>query len=172
MVERDELVRFDVEVRETLITYLVSTLQGLEWEAYFYIPKIPAIPDWAGWDDEAKAQTHAEGLRFHFLYDAAVEVSCDGDWSPEQLTKLWQSWGWTCKISRLGHRYDLTGASPDSFTLAVHGISGQRRFTLTVTSPVFEKPATGDAVTMPFAVTPDGPRSIREMQEIHPELFT
>jgi hypothetical protein len=85
MVERDKLVRFDVEVRETLITYLVSTLQGLEWEAYFYIPKILVIPDWAGWEEGAKAQTHAEALRFHFPYEAAVEVSCDADWLPEQL---------------------------------------------------------------------------------------
>jgi hypothetical protein len=172
MIERGKLIPSSLDVRETLITYLVNTLQGLEREAYFYIPKILTIPDWTGWEEQAEPQTHAGALRFHFPYRAVVQVGCDADWLSTQLTKLWRSWGWNCRTDRLGHHYDLTGTSPDSFTLVAQGISSQRGFTLTVTSPVFENPAAGDAATMPFAVTPDGPRSIREMQDTHPELFT
>ena len=172
MVERSGRRLHGFGVRETLINYLVNTLRGLELETYFFIPKTLVIPDWAGWEEHAEAQTHAGGLRFHFLYQAVFQAACEGDWLSAQLTKVWESWGWTCRLSKLGDHYDFTGTSPDSFTMVAHGTSGRPGFTLMVTSPVFDKPPGGGVMTMPFAVTPDGPRSLREMQESHPQLFT
>ncbi|GLV09689.1 hypothetical protein MyChFU_30090 [Mycobacterium intracellulare subsp. chimaera] len=171
MTERARQVPSGFEIRDTLTTYLVKTLQGLEKDAYFFLPKIPVIPDWAGWEEQAEAQEHGDGLRFYFPYQTFLKVGIDADSLCGRLTELWESWGWTCSTSRLGDHYDLVGTSPDAFELVAHGISGQRGFTLLVASPVFEEPTPGDAVAMPFAVTRDGPRSLSEMQELHPELF-
>lgn len=127
-----------MEVRSILIGYLTDSLRALNDDAYLYLPKIPVIPDWAGWEDEVEPNRNGDELQFQFMYWTSLPPAGDAYGLCTQLSSVWRSWGWTCSTHDGGDHYDFIATSPDEFRLSAYGTSRLGNFTLMVSSPTFE----------------------------------
>lgn len=170
--DKNEPIVTGPHVRDTLTKYLADTLRDLpdEQRTFLRLPRTLVATEWSQWTPEMDPVLNSHSPEFNFAYVFSPFGEWDHKRISDRILQLWTIWGWECHTDSWHTGHNITGKSPDGYTLTAQLNPERGSSSILSVSPQF-KHAPDEQTTMPFAVTPFGPLSMPAIWALHPDLI-